>query len=213
MIIDMQPFFAKRGGNHSEGVNPDKLKAVIQEQRKLIDAAKSRGIPILLVQYAGIGRTSPELTQRMKGYPKLKLITKNTDGLFDPKNKSIKQVKDQLEAWKTDELIIAGANGGACVEKTIQGALREKYKVAKYVPGVADFNEQNFIYPFGDPKNEYALSILARNRYAQQDFMRGKSEEPVDPKKPRPRLIYDIDELFSSPRAQSVGRASAESAQ
>jgi isochorismate hydrolase len=53
-----------------------------------------------------------------------------------------------LRDKKIGTLIIAGANGGACVLSSIQGILNENVNVLAYSQAIADFNFHSFAYPY-----------------------------------------------------------------
>jgi nicotinamidase-related amidase len=148
VIIDMQEHFVTRNGDQEKGQNPAVLQTVIYKQKLLIDRAKQRNMPILLVEYSGIGPTNPELKNHIGDYAKVKTVLKNTDGLFNESNTGLAETKSILTQWGTKDLIIVGANGGACVEQTIAGALTAGFNVYAYTDGIADFNAESFAYPY-----------------------------------------------------------------
>lgn len=152
VIIDMQDFFAQRQGTHKQFANPQVLAKIMERQKRMIDIAKSRNIPILIVEYGSdthhpIGRTNSELRNQIGRYRNLKRIVKQRDGLFDS-DPVASHAHRILRRWGVNELIIIGANGGACVERTIQGALQTGYKVKAYSDAIADFNYDRFQYPY-----------------------------------------------------------------
>lgn len=150
IIIDMQPYFAERGGNHEKEENAKKLKEVLANQVKSIAAAKEAGIPIVFLEYENYGPTSKTLKDAIGDYDKSKYFLKNTDGMFSSWNNHVDKLDDYLESQKVKTLIITGANGGACVESSISGALKENYNVIAFSKGIADFNYRDFIYPYDD---------------------------------------------------------------
>ena len=58
IIIDMQPYFVTRKGYHKARENKKKVDDLIHHQVEIINDAKSRGIPILIVEYKRQGETN-----------------------------------------------------------------------------------------------------------------------------------------------------------
>src|SRR5690606_17695041 len=127
MIIDMQDYFITRGGNFQAPENAKKISAIYAELKKLIAKAKESNRPIIMVEYKDSGPSSFILKNELGDYKKIHYVIKNEDGAFDdPKS------KEEIEKIMLDSgsniLVISGANGGACVDDTIQGSIRQKYK-------------------------------------------------------------------------------------
>jgi nicotinamidase-related amidase len=148
VIVDMQDYFVARGGTKDRGDNPKILSDIFGNQKKMIDAAKRNHLPILLVEYASFGATNQELLEYIGEYSPVITVMKSTDGLFDSRNVSVQAARDVLASWSATDLIVMGANGGACVERTIRGALHAGYKVWAYEQGIADFNYDSYRYPY-----------------------------------------------------------------
>lgn len=148
VMIDMQDEFATRDNYNRLGVNPEKIKAVIEKQKIMIALAKNKKMPILVAEYQSFGPTNSELMTAIGNYAWFYRVVKTTDGLFDNANSSVAETKSKLAEWGIDSLILMGANGGACVEATMKGAISSGYKVWAYTSGIADFNYENFIYPY-----------------------------------------------------------------
>lgn len=123
VIIDMQERFVTRGGAQDDGDNPKKVENMVWRQGLLINIAKEHHLPILIAEYKNYGPTNSALMDALKGYDKVAVIQKTTDGLFDDENISRLQAQDQLTAWGVSDLVVSGANGGACVRETIRSAL------------------------------------------------------------------------------------------
>lgn len=148
VVIDMQPYFVERGGNQNEKENLRKTNQVLTNQVQLIQLAKQTGTPIVFVEYENYGDTNSDLRQAAKGYENIKFITKSADGIFDPYNNKRDELGEYLRSKEIGNLIITGANGGACVEQSISGALENNYNVLAYGQGIADFNYKDFIFPY-----------------------------------------------------------------
>lgn len=149
VVIDMQPVFVTRGGNHETPENKKKVNRILEEQRVLINKAKAAKIPIIFLEYEGdYGDTSQTLKSPVKGYSKVKTFMKNTDGMLSSYNSHRNGLIEFLKQQKIGKLIITGANGGACVESSIIDSLERNCSVVAYSPGIADFNYKDFIYPY-----------------------------------------------------------------
>ena len=148
IIIDMQPYFVTRGGNENTKENAEKVKNILKIQNEAIQFAKEAKIPIIFLEYEEHEKTNVELRKAVKGYKEVKFFLKNTDGIFADGNKHRPEIVDYLDKKEIGNLIITGANGGACVQQSIDGALNNNYNVIALNKAIADFNYQEFIYPY-----------------------------------------------------------------
>ena len=148
MIIDMQDKFVLRGGRALRRDNAEKAAAVIKEQVRAIEAARKADLPIIFVEYENQGPTNPQLKKAVEGYGKAKFITKDTDGVFEGYNKYRRDLKNIIREEKIKNFIMAGANGGACVQQSIQGALAANCNVVAFERGIADFNYRKYVWPY-----------------------------------------------------------------
>jgi nicotinamidase-related amidase len=171
VIIDMQPIFVTRGGYDKTPKNVEKVNQILKIQLEAIERAKHDNMPIVVVQYANEGKTNEKLTTAIGDYPQTVNLTKNTDGLFDDDNTYKKEAVKYFVDHDIKKLIITGANGGACVRQTIEGALNEKFSVTAVSPGIADFNYPDFIYPYSnyykDMKPSAACPICTFNEVSE----------------------------------------------
>jgi nicotinamidase-related amidase len=147
VIIDMQDIFVTRGGQADRPENVQKVNDIHAAQIAAIHAAERAHMPIVFVEYSDSGVTNPVLTDAARGYSPQTTIIKNSDGVFDDPN-SAEQLRGYLTKNHVQNLVITGANGGACVEASIEGALQNNYNVTAYNNGIADFNYDDFIYPY-----------------------------------------------------------------
>jgi nicotinamidase-related amidase len=160
IIIDMQPKFVTRGGNHNKESNVEKVENIITTQLEAINVAKASGIPIVFLEYENYGDTNNILKNAVGDYENTKFFLKNTDGMFSQRNKYRDKLISYLEDEKIGTLVITGANGGACVKSSIGGSLEEGYNVVAYSEAIADFNFKDFIHPYDNIykfKPEYCL--------------------------------------------------------
>jgi nicotinamidase-related amidase len=149
VVIDMQPVFVTRGGNDKDPANKKKVEEVLAAQVEAIENAKKYKIPIIFLEYEGpFGDTNSLLKDAVKNYGTVKFFKKNTDGMFESYNKGKSELVAYLKQNKVANLVITGANGGACVLRSITGSLDGNCNVLAYSKGIADFNYREFIYPY-----------------------------------------------------------------
>lgn len=149
VVIDMQPGFVTRGGNHNDSENKAKFEKIINEQVAMVKRAKDYQIPIIFLEYEGdYGDTNSKLKESAKNYPNVRYFKKSSDGMFEDYNKYRKELVDYVKAKNIGTLVITGANGGACVRSSIDGALKNNCNVIAVSSGIADFNYKDFIYPY-----------------------------------------------------------------
>lgn len=150
IIIDMQPYFVERGGHDKKEENIKKVEEILANQIRMIELAKKSKIPIIFIEYESYGETNSKLKDAAAGYDNIKIITKSSDGMLDDWNNKKSELSDYLQSKEIGNLIITGANGGACVKESIDGSLKNNYNVIAYSKGIADFNYSKFIYPYDD---------------------------------------------------------------
>ncbi|MCC7441232.1 MAG: cysteine hydrolase [Bdellovibrionales bacterium] len=148
IIIDMQPHFITRGGHENDAENRRKIRELLDEQLAAIASARRANMPIVFIEYTDSGSTNTELTAAASGYPNVATFPKDTDGMFDSGNSHRQALEDHLRRQNVRNLVITGANGGACVEQSIRGALAASYNVTAVSRGIADFNYDEYIYPY-----------------------------------------------------------------
>jgi len=152
VIIDMQPYFVTRNGVDQNKENQEKVNQMLQAELDAIKAAKAAQVPILFVEYEArnlpLGSTYDVLKDTTKDYQNVTFIKKTSDGMFDDYNSYKEKLVQFLTQNNIRTLIITGANGGACVEASIKGALKSNYSVVSYSNAIADFNFMEFKYPY-----------------------------------------------------------------
>lgn len=148
IVIDMQRRFVTRGGNHEIPANVKAVEDITKAQVEAIHQAKRARIPIVFLEYEGYGDTNSELKAAVRGYDRVRFILKDTDGMFSGGNAHRKELIEYLQSNNVGRLVITGANGGACVESSITGALDGNCTVLAYSQGIADFNYREFIFPY-----------------------------------------------------------------
>ncbi len=148
VIIDMQPDFIERQGVHKKPENKKRLKEVLAHQEMLIASAKATQTPIIFIEYEGQGQTHSALRSAVGDYANVSTFKKDTSDVFDTRNSFRGELEAHLQENGIKDLLIAGANGGACVRQSIEGALMRDYNVIASSNGIADFNYDPFIYPY-----------------------------------------------------------------
>ena len=154
VIIDMQPRFVTRNRNHGTDENQAKVDQIIDSQVVAIQKAKELGLPIVVVEYENYGDTNAALKKAIGDYKRVRYFQKDRDGMFDPRNSFRGPLMEHLKEQDIGTLLITGANGGACVKRSIRGALENDYQVIAYAEGIADFNFKEFIYPYKYKKDQ-----------------------------------------------------------
>jgi isochorismate hydrolase len=149
MIVDMQGYFMKRTGLKS-AENQAIIGKLIQEQLLVIQKAMDSNLPIIFLEYdcSLCDPTSNLLKMVVAKYKNVQFFKKSTDGVFEKNNVYKSELVNYLNSMQIGTLIIAGANGGSCVIKSISGALEHNCSVITYNNTIADFNYKNFIYPY-----------------------------------------------------------------
>lgn len=147
VIVDMQDHYVNRAGYQNLKKSFDKLATILAHQKRMIETAKKTNMPILIVQMKTRGPTTAALQSAIGDYENTKIVEKETNGLFDHPI-SAGPALEQLRKWGVKELVVMGANGGACVKQTILGAINNGYPVRAYTSGIADFNTSDFTYPY-----------------------------------------------------------------
>lgn len=149
VVIDMQPGFITRGGNHKKPANAKKVDDVIAAQITAIQKARAYNVPIIFIEYEGdYGDTNSKLKDAVNKYARTQFFKKNADGVFESYNKHRGPVIDFLKKNKVSTLIVTGANGGACVQSSITGSLEGNCNVVAYSNGIADFNYEDYMHPY-----------------------------------------------------------------
>ncbi len=189
LILDMESYFIidYKGGRELARRNKEKLEALIEEQVRVIRLAKKNNVPILATLYGTWGNLLPVLKSELSGYQNFTIIRKEYNDLFSNglgNEIHRKKALNFLDKYLIDNLVVMGANGGACVQSTIIGALKESYTVKAYPKGIADFNYHEYIYP-----------------YYLNDFAKVDGEKSIDLSREHYEelgTLIDIERLFNN---------------
>ena len=120
----------------------------MKTQLEVIEKAKANKIPIVFLEYENEGQTNDTLKGAVEKYPETKFFIKSTDGMFENGNAHRAELIKYLQSKNIGKLIVTGANGGACVLESVRGSLSGNCTVIAYEKAIADFNFENFIYPY-----------------------------------------------------------------
>lgn len=185
IIMDMQPSFIERTAKHKEPENLKKTEAVTQKIVDAIVMAKQKNIPIIFIELEKIRPTVKKLTKAGRGYEKIIRISKTTENIFSGLNDYKRELVEFLNAHQVNTLILTGANGGACLMDSIEGALKNNYNVIVYNDGVIDFNREQFIYPFVNSYGIYqntqkwCKSCTFRESVSLSDIFESQKQAPL----------------------------------
>lgn len=147
IVIDMQAHYAERSGYHTKPSNASKLQLVLQKQVELIQLARAHDYPVVFLEFAGHEPTNSLLTEAVSGYRRTTVIVKARNGVFDDAI-AARKLREYLELNDVSRLIVSGANGGFCVQCSIEGALQNRFQVVAEADAIIEFNEPEFVYPY-----------------------------------------------------------------
>lgn len=149
VIIDMQPAFVTRYKAQNHYDNPNRTALALERIVELIHIAKSANAPIVVVEFAGYGDTNQLLVDAIGEYKNFLLVEKRIDNVFSRSRwkNARKVVKDYLDRNNISDLVMTGANGGACVKCSIFGGIKEGYRIWTDPTAIIDFNSRRFRYP------------------------------------------------------------------
>jgi nicotinamidase-related amidase len=167
VVIDMQPPFMTRGGNHQIPENILKAQQVLERQAYLIRLAIQSRIPILVIEYQRFGQTNDFLRAQIGDYDLTETFVKRTDGMLANASGVEQDLLRYLEKYHVTDLVISGANGGACVRCSIEGALQKGFQVLVDNNAVIDFNYKSFTYPYRYTENMLRIRADEKLQFAQ----------------------------------------------
>ena len=119
LVIDMQDFFLDK-------FRPEKRRALIEQQSKVIDFCSKHQIAIILLEYKDRGQTTASLRHILKKGTNVnvEIITKDSNGGFT--NTDLDEV---LKHKNVKNIVLMGINGSGCIQDTAIGALNRGYKI------------------------------------------------------------------------------------
>ncbi len=165
VVMDMQVRYGDRRGVSNNPVNQAHVNTLINEQVKAIELARKSNLPILIVEY-DIGfvlpfgfdeswklyrirnKINPQIMSAVEGYNNVQIVKKTTDSFLHSNNKNRQEVVDFFRKNEIQQVIMTGASGGACIDKSIEDLVYKNCEVVAYSPGIIDFNHDIFKYPY-----------------------------------------------------------------
>ncbi len=155
--MDMQPYFAEREGYEKIERNQVKLESVLSRQIELIRIAKANQVPILVMEIVDRGRTNNRLLEEIGDYDLVEVFVKASSGMFAEYGGVADKIEAYLHSFGISELIMTGANGGACVRCSIVEALNKGYRVWADQKAIIDLNTFYFVLPYRYGKGDFVL--------------------------------------------------------
>ena len=135
-LIDMQHDFMVRQGAQDQVYNQENIRSVIDRQKQLIQAAKRHHAPIIVVSSFESGAYNEELLREIGDYDKLVTFEKYRTNIFESDSGVAHAFPRYLDEHNISKIIVAGANGGACVQSAIASSLAMGYKVVADNEGI-----------------------------------------------------------------------------
>lgn len=147
MIVDIQYEFIEKTNCHNEVSNIHKLHDFENHILNLITWAKNNKLPILLIRMENKGPVLNRVVQSIDNYKNTIKLDKNANNALGPHDFYF-DIINHIRSLNLNKLIIAGANGSACISRTIEGA--DEHNITIYTSSdlVIDFNTDDFEYPF-----------------------------------------------------------------
>ncbi len=146
LIIDLQPKFAP-------------TEEVLQETVRQIKKAKSKHEWIMVLEYAGFGKTTTKITKHFKDYSKVIRSTKEHDNGSPQVLWNLSCRYDDGYIQNISHIKVCGINTSACVIKTVKGLSKLDLKTTVLRNGTTNskyFNnedlEENHAYHLRDLK-------------------------------------------------------------
>ncbi|MBC85631.1 MAG: hypothetical protein CL677_00510 [Bdellovibrionaceae bacterium] len=186
VVIDMQEHFLVRKNNQEYGDNPEKYQNALDRIVELVKLARDNGKPIAIVEYDGFEPTSKKISRpiggfRVKnkfigGYKNVEIFRKNRNGMFDESGGVAEDLANFLFRFGVTELVITGANGGACVKCSVIEALENGFKVIADKDAIIDLNTSEFIHPYRFNRNRLSL----KDQSLAFNFIQPENPEEID---------------------------------
>ncbi|MFK8138604.1 MAG: isochorismatase family protein [Bdellovibrionales bacterium] len=213
VIVDMQDFFTKQNSTQYLPSNVLKYAKVIQRQRHLISVAKKGLIPIIVVsvytQSKDYGPTSKWITNAVGDYKYAYTHTKEVNSFLNQDRIESKFFKERLEKLKISELLIVGANGGACVICSVADTLRNKIPVHLDATATIDFRSKFFHYPYVMNLDKLKNKVSFAENILKQYKTKAESERFIvnaaNDNLRRLGIVEEIESKYCSSRYNSKG--------
>lgn len=173
VIIDMQNAFCRDEGSMAKlGLDVTMLKAAIEPCRRLADAARQAGLPVIFTRilyqpdYSDGGLSISHMLPEMVDIRSLAGGTWDVEIVDELKPEPTDHVVDKnrfsafyapafertLKQLKVDSLVVCGVTTNCCVETTVRDAFQRNYKVFVVSDAVGELEQQ---------RHEVALRSMA----------------------------------------------------
>jgi len=131
LLIDMQEFFIKK-------CHPKEMEILIKSQKKLLNFAYKKEIPVFVLEYISVGETIEELEEELYKNKNYFMRKEGNNGFIiappyiEDTFEEIKQnrkLRNLLNEEKIQNLILTGIHKDVCVLKTAIGAKNRNYNI------------------------------------------------------------------------------------
>lgn len=131
LLIDMQEFFIKK-------CHPKEMEILIKSQKKLLNFAYKKEIPVFVLEYISVGETIEELEEELSKNKSYFMRKEGDNGFIiappyiEDTFEEIKQnrkLRNLLNEEKIQNLILTGIHKDASVLKTAIGAKNRNYNI------------------------------------------------------------------------------------
>lgn len=117
ILVDMQDHFVGMLG-------ADDKECLIRNQTTILKECAEHGVPVVVLEYVGHGKTVYPLAELVAKVPKTVTIAKCCDDGFSGTDLDV-----HLIGLKAKSVILMGVNASFCVKETAQSAVRLGYQV------------------------------------------------------------------------------------
>ena len=121
VVVDMQNYLLGVYGKHTEHL--PHVKEMHGYQEEVLRLAVERKIPVFLLEYEGMGETTKQILDALKGKPDLTISKKYTDGFKET------TLEEKLRERQITGIIVAGVNATGCVLHTAESAVEKGFNV------------------------------------------------------------------------------------
>ncbi|NTW14469.1 MAG: cysteine hydrolase [Candidatus Moranbacteria bacterium] len=136
ILIDMQTGFFP-------GIREERKEQLVASQRSILCHCADQDIPVCVLEFNNYGETIPELADLLAKIPRVKTLLKShDDGFTNP------ELKETLDGWEAEKLIIMGINADYCVLETAKSAIRNEFQIVtapSLIAGLPSHSEDDSI--------------------------------------------------------------------
>ena len=122
LVVDMQDYFLRGSFLERMGEHTSEIEEELPYQLEILKAAKSKQLPIFVVEYADdwntrYGATTEKIQRELQSYQGVQTLKKSTDDAFESTD-----LVQRLDEKRVQRLIIMGVNASSCVLETAVSA-------------------------------------------------------------------------------------------